>query len=152
MKKIIENKYKSLLSENLTNDDFSFITNNVETTISMAILRNIFNVEDIDTSEIVTTVKWYINPEIKSWGINALNIHVESVIVNIDWFVYTEDLSKEEIAHLEKMGGDNDGKTISGTYAISGWEVDEEITPREFYHIEPQEVNIDTFGIINVNF
>lgn len=93
-------------------------------------------------------VGFSLTPDIRNWGLKAIDISIESVMGNLSWEAYTEDLSEEQVEKLIKKGGKKVGKKIEGEKEMSfktynDWSVTHDIEFSEYGSFRIDGANID---------
>lgn len=73
----------------------------------------------VDYNQHKGDVHWLLEPEYRSWGLKSIDIAVTEVNTNIDWFVYKEDLSEEEVHKLLAGGAEDNNNLIYGTIPVT---------------------------------
>lgn len=75
---------------------------------------------DIEINDNTALVKYYFDIEAREWGVKSIAVIFQSIAYEINWWLYIDDLTLEEIEALKKAGGREmrDG-TIEGTKEIN---------------------------------
>lgn len=117
----------------------------------------IFNDLDIEFSEPVAHVEFSVEPELRERGIKYMAIAIQKVTSDINWYVYEDELSKDDIYSLLKAGGvQMRGGTIEGTIRVDStskvydkeWTLESELKFGEDGELMISDVEIDLENLV----
>lgn len=96
---------------------------------------------DVDTTS-SARVSYYIEPDIKEYGIRGIDVYIKSFSLMIEWTVYKDDLTEEDIRSLVAAGGTVYSNDVSGEIDIQCLETEWDIT---------NDMEFTTSGALGIN-
>jgi len=104
---------------------------------------------DIETAAADVTVDFHLEIESRGWGVKGIDVYIDRVTTQIEWYIPSEDLKQSQIDKLissggiEMRNGDIEGSLKLTTDDYFKWEVKNEITVGQYGNIRPEGAEID---------
>jgi hypothetical protein len=112
------------------------------------------NSVDIEHGLFSTIVSYKAIPDVRRWGMKGFDIFINTIICEIPWYVYNDELTESQINKLIQAGGTNNSSEIEGTITISSadkdWSIKNELKIQTggYLRIEKVEINLANKVII----